>query len=55
MKKLADTWKKYRRLVKINGNKFTTGRIVGKTVEVVKGQILGGWAQKSPEPYRERA
>jgi hypothetical protein len=34
----------------MNGNKFATGQILGKLVEVVKGQILAGWAQKSPEP-----
>jgi hypothetical protein len=26
------------------------GQILKKLVEVVKGQILAGWAQKSPEP-----
>ena len=35
----------------INGNKFATGQILGKPVEVVKGRILAGWAQKSPEPW----
>ena len=35
----------------MNGNKFATGEIVRKPVEVVKGRILVGWAQKSPEPY----
>ena len=34
----------------MNGNKFATGQILRKPVEVVKGQILVGWAQKSPEP-----
>jgi hypothetical protein len=38
--------------VQINGNKFATGQIVEKPVEVVKGRILAGWAQKSPEPWR---
>ena len=36
--------------VQINGNKFATGQILKKPVEVVKGRILAGWAQKSPEP-----
>ena len=36
--------------VQINGNKFGTGQILKKPVEVVKGWILAGWAQKSPEP-----
>jgi len=34
----------------INGNKFPTGEILRKPVEVVKGRILAGGAQKSPEP-----
>ena len=34
----------------MNGNKFATGQILKKPVEVVKGRILAGWAQKSPEP-----
>ena len=34
----------------MNANKFATGQILEKPVEVVKGQILAGWAQKSPEP-----
>jgi len=37
--------------VQINDNKFATGRILEKPVEVVKGRILAGWAQKSPEPW----
>ena len=37
--------------VQINGNKFATGQILRKPVEVVKGRILAGWAQKSPEPW----
>jgi hypothetical protein len=37
-------------LVQINGNKFATSQILKKPVEVVKGQILAGSAQKSPEP-----
>jgi hypothetical protein len=36
--------------VQMNGNKFATGRIMKKPVEVVKGRILAGGAQKSPEP-----
>ena len=35
----------------MNGNKFATGEILKKPVEVVKGRILVGWAQKSPEPW----
>ena len=34
----------------MNGNKFATGEILEKPVEVVKGRILAGWARKSPEP-----
>jgi hypothetical protein len=51
-KKLAGTWKKNKGYwpVQINGNKFATGEILEKPVEVVKGRILAGWAQKSPEP-----
>ena len=37
--------------VQINGNKFATSQILKKPVEVVKGWILAGWAQKSPEPW----
>jgi hypothetical protein len=36
--------------VQMNGNKFATGQILKKPVEVVKECILAGWAQKSPEP-----
>ena len=36
--------------VQINGNKFATGKILKKPVEVVKGRIV---AQKSPEPCSE--
>ena len=36
--------------VQIHGNKFATGKILRKPVEVVKGRIIVGWAQKSPEP-----
>jgi hypothetical protein len=41
-KKLAGTWKKNIGywLVQINGNKFATGQILEKPVEVVKGRIL---------------
>ena len=34
----------------MNGNKFATGKILRKPVEVVKGRIWAGWAQKSPQP-----
>ena len=37
--------------VQMNGNKFATGQILRKPVEVVKGWILAGWGQKSPEPW----
>jgi hypothetical protein len=37
--------------VQINDNKFATSQILKKPVEVVKGRILAGWAQKSPEPW----
>jgi hypothetical protein len=37
----------------MNGNKFATGQILRKPVEVVKGQILAGWAPKSSEPCSE--
>jgi hypothetical protein len=37
--------------VQINGNKFATGQILRKQVDVVKGWILAGWAQKFPEPW----
>ena len=36
--------------VQLNDNKFATGQILKKPVEVVKGRILASWAQKSPEP-----
>jgi hypothetical protein len=35
----------------MNGNKFATGQILEKPVEVVKGRNLAGWAQKTPEPW----
>ena len=38
-------------LVQIDGNKFATGQILKKTVKIVKGRILAGWAEKSPEPW----
>jgi hypothetical protein len=34
----------------MNGNKFATGEILGKPVEVLKERILAGWSEKSPEP-----
>ena len=37
--------------VQMDGNKFATGQILRKPVEVVKGWILAGWAQKFPEPW----
>ena len=45
-KKLADTWKKKIGYwpVQIHGDKFATDEILKKTVEVVKGRILDGWA-----------
>ena len=51
-KKLAGTWKKNIEYqpVQMNGNKFATGQILRKPVEVVKGWILAGWTQKSSEP-----
>jgi hypothetical protein len=51
-KKLAGTWKKIIRYwrVQMNGNKFATGQILGKPVEVVKGRIVANGAPKSPEP-----
>jgi hypothetical protein len=43
-KKLASTWKKNIGYwpVQIHGNKFATGQILKKPVEVVKGRILAG-------------
>ena len=35
----------------MNGNKFATGQILKKQVEVVKDRISAGWAPKSPEPW----
>ena len=57
-KKLAGIWKKIKKNkgywpVQINGNKFATGQILDKPVEVVKGRILAGGAQKSPQPCFE--
>jgi hypothetical protein len=43
--KLAGTWKEKNIgywPVQINGNKFATGKILEKPVEVVKGRILAG-------------
>jgi hypothetical protein len=45
LKKIIRYWP-----VQMNGNKFATGQILKKPVEVVKGRILANWAQKSPEP-----
>ena len=52
-KKLADTLKKNIGYwpVQINGYKFATSQILKKPAEVMKGWILAGWAQKSPEPW----
>ena len=36
----------------MNGNKFATGQVLKKPVEVAKGRSVAGWAQKSPEPCR---
>jgi hypothetical protein len=43
-KKLAGTWKKIIGYwpVQMNGNKFASGEILRKPVEVVKGRILAG-------------
>jgi hypothetical protein len=43
-KKLAGTWKKIIGYwpVQMNGNKFATGRILKKPVDVGKGWILAG-------------
>ena len=38
--------------VQMNGNKFATGQVLKKPVEVAKGRSVAGWAQKSPEPCR---
>jgi len=38
----------------MNGNKFATGQILRKPVEVVKGRILACWGQKSPEAWIEK-
>ena len=32
--------------VQISGHEFATGQILKKPVEVAKGQILAGWAEK---------
>ena len=37
--------------VRKNGNKFATGQLLKKPVDVVKGRILAGWARKSPKPW----
>ena len=56
-KTLAITWNIYIWYwpVQINGNKFATDQILKKQVEVVKGRILVGWAQKSPELWQALA
>ena len=57
-KKLTSTWKKKNTgywPVQINDNKFATGQILRKPVEVVKGRISAGRAQKCPEPCLEGA
>jgi hypothetical protein len=44
-KKLAGSWRRKKIgdwLVQINGNKFATGQILRKPVDVVKGRILAG-------------
>ena len=46
LKKFIGYW-----AVQMNGNKFATGQILGKPVEVVKGRILAGWAHKPPQPW----
>ena len=39
-------------LIQINDSKFATGKILKiNPVEVVKGRMIAGWAQKSPGPY----
>ena len=43
LEKIIEYWP-----VQMNGNKFATGQILEKPVEVAKGRILAGWAQKSP-------
>ena len=43
-KKIVGYWP-----VQMNGNKFATGEILRKPVEVVEGRIWAGGAQKSPE------
>jgi hypothetical protein len=56
-KKLAGTWKKKKKKgcwpVRINSNKFATGQILKKSVDVEKGRILAGWAQKSSKHWLE--
>ena len=37
--------------VQMNGNKFATGQTLKNPVEVVKGRILAGLAQKSAKPW----
>ena len=45
LKKIIGYWP-----VQMIGNKFATGQVPKKRVEVVKGRILAGRAQKSSEP-----
>ena len=56
-KKLATTWKKKKKKGILAGpnewQQFASGEILKKPVEIVKGRILAGWAQKSPEPRLE--
>jgi hypothetical protein len=40
--------------VQINDNKFANGQTLKKPAEVVKGQSLASWAQKSPEACSTR-
>ena len=38
-------------LIQTNDNKFATDQILEKPVEIMKGRILAGGGQKSPEPW----
>jgi hypothetical protein len=46
LKKIIGYWP-----IQFNANKFATGQILRKPVEVVKRRILAGRAPKSPEPW----